>query len=178
MTPHSKGAIICKSRYGATRQYAEWLGDDLHLRIFSPEEIDPVQLAQYDHLLIGTSVYIGKMLIKDWLKRYASILGDKKLFLFVVCATPSSEKEKQDQIIRANVPEGLIDKGSIFFLPGRLNIRQLSWKDRLILRMGARLEKDQHKKAAMTRDIDAVKRENISGILNAVGDLAATTIVS
>ena len=163
-----KGAIIYQSRYGATQQYAGWIGSQLHLPVFNLCNISAEQLEQYDYLLIGTSVYIGKMLIKDWLKHHAATLQYKKLFLFVVCATPSSERQKQLQIVKDNVPDDLIAAEEIFFLPGRLKIHELTLVDRCFLRMGAKLEKDKRKKEAMTHDIDAVKIENIAPFAKAV----------
>jgi len=168
-----KGALIYSSRYGATRQYAEWIGQQLQIPAMDIDELYPGELERFDYLVLGTSVYIGKMLIKGWLHRHLEQLRSKQLVLFVVCGTPSSERQKQEQIVRDNVPEGLIPLEKIFFLPGRLSIGELSWKDRLLLKMGARLEKDLVKKAAMSHDIDGVKKENITGVVN-----GAKTIVS
>jgi len=173
MSLTKKGALIYSSRYGATRQYAEWIGQQLQIPIMDVDELYPATLDGFDYLVLGTSVYIGKMLIKGWLHRHLAKLQTKQLVLFVVCGTPSSEREKQEQIVRDNVPEGLIPMENIVFMPGRLIIRDLSWKDRLMLKMGARLEKDLSKKAAMSRDIDGVKKEHIAGVVN-----RAITIVS
>ncbi len=67
-----KGAIIYRSKYGSTQQYAEWLGDRLNLPVFDPTTITPQQLANYDYLLIGSPIYIGKMLIRKWLQSAVS----------------------------------------------------------------------------------------------------------
>jgi menaquinone-dependent protoporphyrinogen IX oxidase len=166
MSLTKKGALIYSSRYGATRQYAEWIGQQLQIPLMDVDELYPRELDGFDYLVLGTSVYIGKMLIKGWLRDHSAELQDKQLVLFVVCGTPSSERPKQEQIVRDNVPKGLIPMENIFFLPGRLTIRDLTWKDRLLLKMGARMEKDPSKKAAMLHDIDGVKKENITGVVN------------
>ncbi|MBN9385570.1 MAG: hypothetical protein J0H74_32755 [Chitinophagaceae bacterium] len=167
MSTQPKGAIICKSRYGATRQYAEWLGAHLDLPIFDPD-IDRPQLKEYNYLLIGSSVYMGKMLIKDWLLTHRGELNSKKLFFFVVCATPNTEKDKQRKIAKDNIPAELAEDRVIFFLPGRLIISRLSWKDRLFLRLGARLEKDPRKKAAMRHDMDGMDLRYLDPLIDAV----------
>ncbi|MDO6429510.1 flavodoxin domain-containing protein [Flavitalea sp. BT771] len=166
MSLNKKGAVIFSSRYGSTRQYAEWIGQQLQIPVMDVDELYPAALEGFDYLVLGTPVYIGKMLIKGWLHRHLAKLQTKQLMLFVVCGTSSSERQKQEQIVRDNVPEDLIPMENIFFLSGRLTIRELSWKDRLMLKMGARLEKDPQKKAAMLHDIDGVKRENITGVVN------------
>jgi len=167
MPKNQKGAIICKSRYGAARQYAEWLGDRLDLPIFDPDT-DAPQLKDYDYLVIGTSVYVGKMLLKKWLDHHKDELSARKIFYFVVCATPGTEKNKQQKIIRDNIPPNLINEPSTFFLPGRLKIRQLSWRDWLILQLGARMEKDPQKKAAMRHDMDGMNIDYLDPLIQAV----------
>lgn len=166
MSTQMKGAVICKSRYGATRQYAEWIGDRLDLPVFDADE-DILQLKNYDYLIIGSSVYMGKMLIKKWLAEHKDALQGKQIFFFVVCATPGSESDKQKKIIKDNLPAGLVNDKVIFFLPGRLVIGRLSWKDRLILRLGARLEKDPRKKAAMQHDMDGMELRYLEPLIQA-----------
>ncbi len=60
---------------------------------------------------------------------------------------------------------GLVD---IFFLPGRVGIERLSWTDRLLVKVGAMMEKDPLKKKALRSDMDGVKRENIAALVNAI----------
>lgn len=174
MSSPLRGAVIFKSRYGATRQYSTWLGDRLNLLVFDPDS-RAIPLDRLDYLLIGTSVYFGKMLIKRWLARHREELKGKAIFLFVVCATPSSEREKQRAIIRKNVPPGLAPEERIFFLPGRLTVDKLSWRHKMILRMAGRMEKDPVRKAAISHDTDAVEPAHLAGILQEVeGVLAAS----
>jgi menaquinone-dependent protoporphyrinogen IX oxidase len=168
MSIAANGTVICKSKYGATLQYATWIGDELKLPVVVPERMDARILSACDFLLIGSSVYVEKLLIRDWLRQNRTLLQNKRLFLFVVCATPSSEPEKQAGIIDQNIPKGLIAPEDIFFLPGRVVIQDLSLMDGLMIKIGARLEKDPVKKQVMLSGIDAVKKENISEILKSV----------
>ena len=163
-----KGAIIYKGKYGATRQYAEWLGEELHIPVLEPEIVTARMLSKYDYIIAGASVYAGRLQNKSWLNRNSQILAGKKLFLFIVCATPSSEKEKLNGIIKANIPDTLVNLADTFFLAGRLIKSKLGWIDRLVLKMGASLEKDPARKKAMLQDFDWVKKENIKNLVNAV----------
>ena len=163
-----KGLVIFKGKYGATRQYAQWLGKSLDVVVKSPEDVGVKELAGYDFLVIGSSVYIGKLLIKDWLRKNTQHLQDKILFFFVVCATPSAERDKQHQIVVENIPDVLLETSDVFFLPGRVNRKLLGWKDRLMLEIGMRLEKDPVRKKAMQQDVDAVRKENLQDLLKAI----------
>jgi menaquinone-dependent protoporphyrinogen IX oxidase len=171
-----KGAILYKGRYGATEQYSRWLSEELELPALDIDTVSAEMLAQYDFIIAGASVYIGKMQNRKWLSRYCERLKNKKLFLFVVCATPKTEREKLNTILQTNIPPVLLDKFDIYFLQGRMIMSRLSWIDRLMLKMGASLEKDPKTKKAMLQDFDAVKKENIYSLLDAVNAYRKTPV--
>lgn len=163
-----KGIIIYKGKYGATAQYANWLGEELNFPVVFADDITPKDLQVYDLIIIGTSVYIGKLQISQWLKENQLLLKSKQLFLFLVTGTPPDEKEKLEAYIRSGVPAELMVNCIHFFLPGRLMIKKLSWKDRFMLKMGARLTKDPVVRKNMLSDYDRVKRENIIAPVNEI----------
>jgi len=168
-----KGLIIYKSKYGATAQYAEWLGEELALPVHSIEKIDQQELQGAGYVIIGSSVYIGKLLVKKWLRKNLALLENKKIFVFVVGGSTASDSQQQKAVMKMNFPDSLLKKCEVFFLPGRLNTEKLSWMDRLKLRMGAMLEKDPVKKNVMRNGIDAVSRPMLNGLMNAVKAFAA-----
>ena len=108
-----KSVIIYKGKYGATRQYAEWLGAALHLPLQTPEELPEADIKTQDCIIMGSSVYIGKLLIRSWVKKHEAVLKSKKLILFVVCG--NNNPKEQEKIIQQNIPDGLIDPSRIFF---------------------------------------------------------------
>ena len=57
---------------------------------------------------------------------------------------------------------------NFFYYPGKMAIRELSWTDRFMLKMGAKLTKDPAAKKTMLTDYNQVKQENISSLVNAV----------
>lgn len=163
-----KGAIIYKGKYGATRQYAGWLGDVLQLPVVEMEAAGPEIIARFDYLLLGASVYMGKTQHKEWLQKNTAILRNKTLFHFIVCGTPLSQKEKLEQIVKNNLPAALQRPASVWFLRGRMIIGKLSWIDRLVLRIGARLEKNPETRKQMLQDFDEVKQEKLISLVGAV----------
>ena len=165
------GIVLYKSRYGATRQYADWIGTDLRLPVIDPERMNEGLLAACDFLLIGASVYNGDLLLKDWLKKNQYHLVNKKLFLFIVCA-PMSDAGKHHQIILDNIPGPIWDVTDIVFLPGRWILRELSVTDGQALEEKARLENDPAKKGALSQDSDDVRKEHIDDLLKKVRSFA------
>ena len=163
-----KGIVVYKGKYGATQQYAQWLGEELNLPVATSAGMQEERLEDYDFVVIGTSVYIGKLQISQWLKDNLSSLKSKKLFLFLVAGTPPDQKEKLLSYVRLGVPEEIRDQCEMHFLPGKLILKKLSWTDRFMLNMGARLSKDPTTKQAMLTDYNNVKKENIASLVKSV----------
>ena len=160
-----KGLIICKGKYGATEQYGQWLSEDLQFPVADPWDVSAEMLEKCDSIVIGSSVYIGKLQVRDWLRRFEDILALKKVFFFIVCATPLDQKEKLSEIADNNIPASLIKGTNIYFLPGRLVKSRLSFMDRLMLKMGAMLQKDAEVGKRMLQDFDGVSRQNLQTLI-------------
>jgi len=160
-----KSMILYKSKYGATKQYADWLAESLELPAEDADEVSKDKIKNYDVVFIGTSVYFGKFLNERWLRRKTKELSTKKkIFLFIVCASAADTNEC-NEIIRSNVPIEIKDKCAFYFLPGKLLHHQLSLFDRFILRVAGLFLRDPLKKQAMHNDLDEVKRENLNPLI-------------
>ena len=163
-----KGLVIYKGKYGATKQYAAWIGQELGIPVASANRFPIDQLCNYDYFVVGSSVYIGRLEIKKWLKRNFKELINKKIFLFQVAALPAGDRIKRESYNAAGVPVAILNKAMSFFLPGRMLMRNLSWLDRFLLKMGARFVKDPAERRIMLTDFDDVKKEHILPLLTAV----------
>lgn len=163
-----RGIIVYKGKYGATQQYAQWLGEELGIPVAEAAWVNGDDLTDYDFIVIGTSVYIGKLQISKWLKTNLATIRRKKIFIFQVAATPPEQREKLETYIRSGVPEEIRNQCDIYFYPGKMIFNQLSRKDRFMLKMGARLTKDPATKKGMLTDFNQVNRENITDLVNAV----------
>lgn len=159
--------IIYKGRYGATHQYAEWLGEALQIPVACPREISEEKLRHCDFLILGSSVYIGKLELSGWIKKHVNILADKNLILFIVCATPPDETGKLREIELNNVPASIKPGCRVFFLHGKMNMQELSWKDRLLLKLGAQFVKDPEEKKHMLENFNDVRKENMQALTEA-----------
>ncbi len=162
------GIVIYKGKYGATRQYADSLGSALHLPVVMAEDVQGNDLKKFDFLILGSSVYIGKLLIRDWMKENITAIQSKKIFIFIVCGTSPDNKQKLEPISRENIPEEIRNRSEVFFLHGRMNKKKLSLLDKILLKMGSMFAKDPADKENMLKDFDAVRTENLFPLINAV----------
>lgn len=157
MATSPDGVIVYKSRYGTTQQYAEWIKKELRVPKIDPERLDGQVLAACDFVVIGTPVYQGEMLIRDWLWFNQPGLSAKRLFVFIVCLH-FTDADKRQQMIADNIPGSLLASCAFYFLPGRVNVEALSPED-------ARLMDDQ-----APPPLTHVTKERIRPLVGAVRD--------
>jgi menaquinone-dependent protoporphyrinogen IX oxidase len=169
-----KGIIIYKGKYSATKQYAEWLAAELGLPSDISDNIGKEQLRNYDLVVLGSSIYVGKLLIKKWIKQHVAALQGKKIFLFVVCGTPPDKKERLQKYLQVSVPGEIRNTCEAYFLPGRMIMRNLSLWDRFMIKTGALIEKEPEAKKEMRMEYDGVKKENLNELLTAIQKIGIT----
>jgi menaquinone-dependent protoporphyrinogen IX oxidase len=165
------GIIIYQGKYGATEQYAQWLAGSLKLPLLKAELATPNVLANYDLIILGSSVYVGKFVINPWLQRNLTSLTGKKIFFFIVCGTTADNQTQQHALIKNNVDPLISNNCDVFFLPGRVIVSKLSWKDWFILKMGAMAEKDPKKKAVMNKGFDGMNQKHLNGLIVGVNSI-------
>lgn len=160
--------IVYDSKYGATRQYAEWLSTELKSPSMKSKEVTPAMIEKADLLLLGTPVYYGKFRLAKWLKKNELELLLKKMIFFVVGGTSDTEEIERNKSVKVSVPNSLLLQSEIYFLKGRLIHSQLSFADRLMMKMAGIRLKDPGKKKAMNTDLDGVSPEELRPVVNAI----------
>jgi menaquinone-dependent protoporphyrinogen IX oxidase len=173
-----KGVVIYNGNYGATKQYAEWIGKKLNLSIINSHDISGSQLTNYSFIVLGSSVYFGKLLLSKWLKENLSFLHNKRLFLFSVSGTPPDQTQVLQGYIQNSVPAEIRNSMEVYFFPGRLNTRSLSWFHYYMLKVGAWLENDPATKKRMLTEYDAVQIEHIRPLERSVGKFCSVPAMS
>ena len=165
------GIIIYKGKYGATKQYAEWLSAALKFPAVSADECSGKLLNRYDFLVLGSSVYVGKLQLTRWMEQNQDWIGDKKIFFFQVAAAPPTDKAKRESFNKG-IPETIFHNCSFYYLPGKMVMKELSRWDRFMLKMGARMTKDPKAKKDMVTDFNHISRDRINEMLSDISDYA------
>jgi len=169
-----KGLVIYKGKYGATKQYAMWIGQELQLPVASADRFPVDELPKYDYFILGSSVYVGQLEIKKWVKKNFTVLRNKTIFFFQVAGSPVAQIEKRESYNKGSLLPAIVKKNFIFYLPGRMIVRNLSGWDRFMLKMGARLTKDPVEKKKMLTDFNDVRKEHINPLIKSVRSLTNT----
>jgi menaquinone-dependent protoporphyrinogen IX oxidase len=163
-----KGIVIYDTKYGATGQYAFWIADEFGFPAVLFENATTDELRSSDLIIIGCPVYIGRLRIKKWLHKNLFCLHEKKVIFFLVGGTDLEEISKIEKVIAENIPGELRSVKNVFYLHGRMAMNKLSLADKILLNVGASLNKDKLMKQKMLTDFDDVRKSNLGSFFDAV----------
>jgi len=155
------GAIFFSGQYGSTAQYADWISKATDLPVIDVNDAnaDP---ARYDFLVLGSSVIIHKLTIRQWVKKNLASIASKPVILFTVSGAPSGPK--LDSWIADSLPENLISQMQHVALRGRLDHNDIHWWTRFILKIGAWKNNDPQAKKEELEGFDYMDKAGIEPI--------------
>ena len=62
-------AVVYATKYGHTKQYADWMKEEAGADIFVSTSFTPTKALEYKAVVFAGGVYGDKILIMDWLKK-------------------------------------------------------------------------------------------------------------
>lgn len=172
----SKIVVMYKSKYGATRKYAEWLSEELSCDLIETKKANIDKIKEYDTIILGGGIYATGISGISFLKKNYKKLKDKKIAVFAVGASPHNDaafKTLKEHNLRDSLSEI-----PFFYFRGSWNEDKMSWKDKTLCSM---LKKFVAKKdpadyepwedalmQAIGSQIDWTDKENLKPILEFV----------
>lgn len=127
-----KTIVIYKSKTGHTKQYAQWIAEELSADILPADKVSFQKLAEYDCIIFGGRLYAvgidGLSLIK---KNFEKLRG-KRLIVFAVGASPVSETT-QSTIRDANLSAQQQSAIKLFYFRGGFDYAALPFFDKTLM---------------------------------------------
>ncbi|MBD0852055.1 flavodoxin domain-containing protein [Maribacter arenosus] len=160
-----KGAIFFSSKYGSTAQYADWIAEATGLPVYDIKKgnADPTK---YDFLILGSPIIYYKLTIHKWVKKNLNKLGNKPIIFYSVSGAPAGEK--LNGWIADSLPKEFISRMYHVVLRGRQIPAELSWYDRILLKIGAMANKDPQARKEELEGFDYMDRSGIEPIVELV----------
>lgn len=159
-----------ESRHGSTKQYAQWIQEDIKCDLINLTAEKHPPLAAYDIIVIGGYLRAGKNVIAPFIRDHWSVLRDKKVILFTTSGTPPHHANIL-RIHEKSFPEDIRRRLKYFPLPGRISMQSLSFFDKALIAIGKMVERDESLKKDMGRDFDGVRRENLLPLLESISKI-------
>ena len=174
----AKTLVLYFSKYGTTKEYAEWIAEELNGDIYSINNFNNDILNNYDIIILGSALYAGKIIGKDIFIKNYEILKNKKLVLFTCGLADYDKTENINSVynrLKKEFPEKIIENIKIFYLRGGINYKELTLKHRImmwmmkkmILRNGIEKLSEEDKKFIETygKRVDCMNKNNIKKLL-------------
>ena len=165
-----KVLIAYQSKYGSTKQYAEWIQQGTEGDLVNIENEDKPDLARYDIMIIGGYVRAGNIVIVPFIKDHWSVMKGKEVILFTTSGTPPQHPKIQS-IYEKSLPEEIRKEIKYFPLHGRISGKDLTFLDKFLITIGKIMEQDETLKKDMGKDFNGVQRENLLPLLEYLEDV-------
>ena len=124
----SKICVIYKTKYGTTKQYAQWIAESLEAPLFEASQVEPSQLSEYDVIIYGGGLYasgiIGVKLVTE--------NPCKSLVVFTV-GLANPDTTDYSKILTLNFSQDLLAKIKVFHLRGGINYKELGFVDKTMM---------------------------------------------
>jgi len=134
----NKVLIIYFSKYGTTKQYAEWIATELNGDIFIINNFKQIDLSKYHTIILGSGLYAGSIQGIDLLIQNYEVIKDKKLVIFTCGLADYSKPKNINSIFKRieNVmPKEILQNIKIFYLRGGINYKKLSLIHKIMMWM-------------------------------------------
>lgn len=171
--------IIYQSNYGHTKQYADWIAEELNSQAIPFSAVDPSEIESHATVIFGHSVYAGSYKKAASIRKIMEAYPDKNYIFFGVNLADTNQAKERDYLL-AKVQKALgqdaYQKLKIFFFRGGIDYSKLSTIHRAMMWMVTRQlkskapedrsESDQSLIEIYGGKLDLMDRQQISPLLD------------
>ena len=122
-----KGIIIYKSKYGSTKRYAEWIGEELNYPVVDAKSVKAGDLTEYDTIVYGGGLYAEVINGVILLTKNMAKLEGKKLVVYTTGITPLEYDEYYGKMVmEKNFKPEIREKIKMFHFLGKMILDELT----------------------------------------------------
>ena len=129
--------VLYKSKYGASKQYAEWIAEDLNCIAIDVKNAIPDDLENYyDTIILGGGLYANSIAGASLIVKKFEKLKNKNLIFFSVGITPLDCRDYYDKlVIEKTFPENMRNDIKVFNFLGKMLTDELTMPHKAALKM-------------------------------------------
>lgn len=122
-----KSIVIYKSKYGSTRDYANWIADELGCDAIDAKKVKIGDLLGFDNIVFGGGLYAEMIAGITLISKNLDKLKDKKIAVFTTGITPLDCREYYDnEVVPKNFKNGVPQNVKIFNYMGKMITEELT----------------------------------------------------
>lgn len=127
------GIILCRSKYGASAKYAQWLSDETGFKVIDTKKADINDVAKFDTIILGGGIYASSIAGIAFLKKNISALKGKRIFVYCCGLAPHSDEVIG--ILKNKNLSGELSGIPLFYYRGSWNMDDLSFSDKAMMKL-------------------------------------------
>ena len=129
-----KVAVVYSSKFGHTKQYADWLAADLEdVDVINVASFNPTQLLAYKLVIFASGVYSDKMPVMDFIKKNISAIKPNRTMVMAVSWYTNDSDEAKAKLIADNYPEEFKSIVPLYVVNSGIDKKQISPVDSMKL---------------------------------------------
>ena len=145
-----KTAVAYTSKYGSTKQYAQWLAEEIDADLYDMRRTSVERLDEYDIVIYGGGIYASGILGLGKIKKHWKQWSGKQIILFAVGASI-----KSDDLIKEIRTRDFADTDReipFFFCRGDYDFSRLKTGDKILMRLFKKMNENMEKKGTPAPD--------------------------
>lgn len=175
-----KTVVVYESKTGHTKQYAQWIAEELKADLFEARTAAPDLLQEYDIIIFGGRLYATGIDGIHLITKNDAKLQGKHIIVWATGANPG-RPEEMNPVWEKNLSSEQLSRIKTFYLRGGFDYSKLGTKDKLLMQMmKSQIEHTKHRTQdqedllkAYEVPVNFVNRDNIQPLLAYVRSLEA-----
>lgn len=127
------GIILCRSKYGASAKYAEWISQETGFKIIDTKKADIKEVEKYDTIVLGGGVYASSIAGIAFLKKNIGALKGKNICVYSCGAAPYDDEILQ--ILKDRNFKGELADIPCFYFQGMWDLNGMKFGDRAMCKL-------------------------------------------
>ncbi len=129
------GIVVYKTKYGSTKTYAEWIGEELDCKVADAREVTIDELEKYDTIIYGGGLYAEAINGVSLITKNIERLKNKRIAIYTTGITPLDCRDYYDKyVIERNFKSGVPGNIKLFNFTGKMVLDELSAVHRTALK--------------------------------------------
>lgn len=123
-----KSIVLYRSKYGSTKDYANWIAEALGCEAKDAKGFDANELSNYDAIVYGGGLYAEVISGVSLITKNAEKLKSKKIAVYSTGITPLDCRDYYDKlVVEKNFKNGVPSNIRVFNFLGKMVIDELSF---------------------------------------------------
>ena len=174
-----KPVVIYKTKYGSTKSYAQWIGEELNCPVIDVKNVNVEDIDKYDTVIYGGGLYAEVINGVHFITKNFEKFANKKIVVYSTGITPIECRDYYDKLVlEKNFKPEIRDKIKVFNFLGKMIVNELSLVHRTALKTLKKIMSSKEKPSEMEKllidlcdvDADLTDRYAIQELISYVKD--------